>query len=107
MALVLDGTGTMTLGNGSITGLTTSGFPSSVITSSHIVDGTIVQKESYFNFDIGASYNYLDFYTHLIFNWINCEELFTPLPQNRGPTINHKFQSHGKSPNTCIDNFRC
>lgn len=30
-----------------------------------IVDGTIVQKESYFNFDIGASYNYLDFYTHL------------------------------------------
>jgi type IX secretion system PorP/SprF family membrane protein len=30
-----------------------------------IVDGTIVQKESYINFDIGASYNYLDFYTHL------------------------------------------
>ena len=30
-----------------------------------IVDGTIVQKESYFNFDFGASYNYLDFYTHL------------------------------------------
>lgn len=30
-----------------------------------IVDGTIVQKESYINFDIGASYNYLDFYAHL------------------------------------------
>lgn len=30
-----------------------------------LVDGTIVQKDSYFNFDIGASYNYLDFYTHL------------------------------------------
>ncbi|MFV8341731.1 type IX secretion system membrane protein PorP/SprF [Flavobacterium sp. XS2P39] len=29
-----------------------------------IVDGTIVQKDSYFNFDIGASYNYLDFYVH-------------------------------------------
>jgi type IX secretion system PorP/SprF family membrane protein len=30
-----------------------------------IVDGTIVQKDSYFNVDIGASYNYLDFYAHL------------------------------------------
>lgn len=29
------------------------------------VDGTIVQKDSYFNVDIGASYNYLDFYAHL------------------------------------------
>ena len=29
-----------------------------------IIDGTIVQKESYFNLDIGASYNYLDFYIH-------------------------------------------
>ncbi len=29
-----------------------------------IVDGTIVQKDSYFNLDIGASYNYLDFYMH-------------------------------------------
>ena len=29
------------------------------------VDGTIVQKASYFNVDIGASYNYLDFYAHL------------------------------------------
>ena len=30
-----------------------------------IVDGTIVQKESYMNFDIGASYNYLEFFSHL------------------------------------------
>lgn len=29
-----------------------------------IIDGTIVQKDSYFNLDIGASYNYLDFYMH-------------------------------------------
>ena len=29
-----------------------------------IIDGTIVQKESYFNVDFGASYNYLDFYVH-------------------------------------------
>lgn len=29
-----------------------------------IINGTIVQKESYFNLDIGASYNYLDFYVH-------------------------------------------
>ena len=29
-----------------------------------IVDGTIVQKESYVNFDIGASYNYLEFFSH-------------------------------------------
>jgi type IX secretion system PorP/SprF family membrane protein len=28
------------------------------------VDGTIVQKSSYFNVDLGASYNYLDFYAH-------------------------------------------
>jgi len=28
------------------------------------VDGTIVQKDSYFNLDIGASYNFLDFYAH-------------------------------------------
>lgn len=27
--------------------------------------GGIVQKDSYFNVDIGASYNYLEFYTHL------------------------------------------
>lgn len=29
------------------------------------IDGTIVQKASYFNVDLGASYNYLDFYAHL------------------------------------------
>ncbi len=28
------------------------------------VTGTIVQKDSYFNVDIGMSYNYLDFYAH-------------------------------------------
>jgi type IX secretion system PorP/SprF family membrane protein len=30
-----------------------------------IIDGTVVQKATYFNVDIGASYNYLDFYAHL------------------------------------------
>lgn len=29
-----------------------------------IIDGTIVQKDSYFNVDLGMSYNYLDFYVH-------------------------------------------
>lgn len=29
-----------------------------------VIDGTIVQKASYFNVDIGASYNFLDFYAH-------------------------------------------
>lgn len=29
-----------------------------------IVNGNIVQKDSYVNFDIGASYNFLDFYVH-------------------------------------------
>lgn len=29
-----------------------------------IIDGTVVQKDSYFNVDIGASYNYLEFYAH-------------------------------------------
>lgn len=29
-----------------------------------IIDGTIVQKDSYFNIDFGMSYNYLDFYIH-------------------------------------------
>jgi type IX secretion system PorP/SprF family membrane protein len=29
-----------------------------------LVDGTIVQKSSYFNVDFGMSYNYLDFYVH-------------------------------------------
>jgi type IX secretion system PorP/SprF family membrane protein len=30
-----------------------------------VVVGAIVQKESYMNFDIGASYNYLEFFAHL------------------------------------------
>lgn len=30
-----------------------------------IINGTIVQKDAYFNVDIGASYNYMDFYAHL------------------------------------------
>lgn len=29
-----------------------------------IIDGTIVQKDAYFNIDFGASYNYLDYYLH-------------------------------------------
>ncbi|HEX8269696.1 MAG TPA: type IX secretion system membrane protein PorP/SprF [Flavobacterium sp.] len=29
------------------------------------ISGNLVQKDSYFNVDIGASYNYLDFYAHL------------------------------------------
>lgn len=29
-----------------------------------IINGTIVQKDSYTNFDIGMSYNFLDFYAH-------------------------------------------
>ena len=29
-----------------------------------LINGTIVQKDSYANFDVGASYNYLDFYAH-------------------------------------------
>ncbi len=29
-----------------------------------VVNGTIVQKDSYINFDIGSSYHYLDFYAH-------------------------------------------
>jgi type IX secretion system PorP/SprF family membrane protein len=29
-----------------------------------IINGTIVQKDSYFNVDVGASYNYLNFYAH-------------------------------------------
>lgn len=29
-----------------------------------IINGTVVQKDSYFNMDFGASYNYLDFYVH-------------------------------------------
>ena len=29
-----------------------------------IINGTIVQKNAYFNVDVGASYNFLDFYAH-------------------------------------------
>ncbi|TRX37712.1 PorP/SprF family type IX secretion system membrane protein [Flavobacterium restrictum] len=29
-----------------------------------IIDGTVVQKDAYMNFDFGMSYNYLDFYVH-------------------------------------------
>jgi type IX secretion system PorP/SprF family membrane protein len=29
-----------------------------------IINGTVVQKDSYFNMDFGASYNYLEFYVH-------------------------------------------
>ncbi|HTG65783.1 MAG TPA: type IX secretion system membrane protein PorP/SprF [Flavobacterium sp.] len=29
-----------------------------------IIDGTVVQKDSYFNVDFGMSYNFLDFYAH-------------------------------------------
>ena len=29
-----------------------------------IINGTIVQKDAYFNVDVGASYNFLDFYAH-------------------------------------------
>ena len=29
-----------------------------------IIDGTVVQKDSYFNVDFGISYNFLDFYAH-------------------------------------------
>ena len=29
-----------------------------------IIDGTVVQRASYFNIDVGASYNFLDFYAH-------------------------------------------
>jgi type IX secretion system PorP/SprF family membrane protein len=29
------------------------------------IDGTIVQKYTYFNVDVGMSYNYLEFYTHV------------------------------------------
>ena len=29
-----------------------------------IIDGTVVQKNTYFNVDVGTSYNFLDFYAH-------------------------------------------
>jgi type IX secretion system PorP/SprF family membrane protein len=39
-------------------------FPSNDPGFDPIINGTIVQKASYFNVDIGASYNYLEFYAH-------------------------------------------
>jgi hypothetical protein len=45
MALVLDGNGTMTVGNGSISGLSVGGLPTGVINSTNIVDATIVQGD--------------------------------------------------------------
>ena len=45
MALVLDGNGTMTVGNGSISGLSVGGLPSGVINSTNIADATIAQGD--------------------------------------------------------------
>jgi type IX secretion system PorP/SprF family membrane protein len=46
-----------------------------------IVDGTIVQKDAYFNVDIGASYNFLDFYAHVTVKnaLANRRELYTEI----------------------------
>jgi hypothetical protein len=39
----------------------------------------LVQKDSYFNVDIGASYNYLDFYAHgTVKNAIETRRIFIP-----------------------------
>jgi hypothetical protein len=45
MALVLDGNGSMTVGNGSISGLSVGGLPAGVINSTNIVDATIAQGD--------------------------------------------------------------
>jgi hypothetical protein len=45
MALVLDGNGTMTVGNGSISGLSVGGLPTGVVNSTNIADATIVQGD--------------------------------------------------------------
>ena len=45
MALVLDGNGTMTVGNGSISGLSVGGLPTGVINSTNITDATIAQGD--------------------------------------------------------------
>ena len=45
MALVLDGNGTMTVGNGSISGLSVGGLPTGVVNSTNIVDATIAQGD--------------------------------------------------------------
>ena len=46
-----------------------------------IVSGTVVQKDSYFNVDLGASYFYLDFYTHLTIKNViaNKRQLYTDI----------------------------
>ena len=45
MALVLDGNGTMTVGNGSISGLSVGGLPTGVVNSTNIADATIAQGD--------------------------------------------------------------
>jgi hypothetical protein len=45
MALVLDGNGTMTVGDGNITGLSVGGLPTGVVTSTNIADATIAQGD--------------------------------------------------------------
>lgn len=49
-----------------------------------IVNGTIVQDASYFNVDIGASYNYLDFYVHATIQNLleNKREIYTEFESN-------------------------
>ena len=46
-------------------GLVQSELDETSFTQPDPVIGGIVQKDSYFNVDVGASYNYLEFYTHL------------------------------------------
>lgn len=46
-------------------GLVQSELDETSFTQPDPVIGGVVQKDSYFNVDIGASYNYLEFYTHL------------------------------------------
>lgn len=45
------------------------------------VSGTVVQKDSYFNVDLGASYFYLDFYTHFTVKNViaNKRQLYTDI----------------------------
>ena len=45
MALILDGNGTMTVGNGSISGLSVGGLPTGVVNSTNIADATIAQGD--------------------------------------------------------------
>ncbi|HBK83607.1 MAG TPA: hypothetical protein DDZ41_08420 [Flavobacterium sp.] len=46
-----------------------------------IVSGTMIQKDSYFNVDLGASYFFLDFYTHFTVKNViaNKRELYTDI----------------------------